>query len=582
MKKLLFAVVLCLLVLAACEGLARLGFRLAMGRPYDAGELRQRLAALTDRQSAAKATERGASGRVHPYFGFITANDAPLPARRDFADATSGQFGFDGDVPLFDPSGATFLVMVTGGSVAHHFAVDRGRELLAFLEKRPEFAGRTGRLLNTALPGYKQPQQLLILSYLLGLGLRPDVVLNLDGFNEACIAVKNLESGIDPFMPWFWIGNDTPSRARLRLLGRLEFVEGLRDRVAAFLSRLPALPALVGFPAAALDRLADGRVKALEGELVRDALAGAGPLASQRTSPGGGFSLGPNLVLTKDRFYELAAASWARASILMHDMIRDAGGRYFHALQPAEPLWAAARGQAAGPLCTEDCVEAGYPSLIRYGQALSAAGLRYGDLVPALDGASDVFTDCCHMTPAGQDALLAALTRLIDKTWNAPAPAVDPTTALAALADAPAPPFAGADLLAAAEPTSVAVEHLRGVERSSEGPYRTVLGREAVVCLPLGAPRKLRLAFGLKNPLPGQALTVSLNGRELGRYALEKPDGRLDQALEADFVPGLNTLSFAFARANEGPDRNKDMPEGYAAQFTALSLSPAPDGEKRP
>ena len=64
-----------------------------------------------------------------------------------------------------------------------------------------------GRLLDTALPGYKEPQQLLILSDLLALGVRPDVVMTLDGFNETCIARKNLDVGGDPFMPWFWVSS---------------------------------------------------------------------------------------------------------------------------------------------------------------------------------------------------------------------------------------------------------------------------------------------------------------------------------------------------------------------------------------
>lgn len=573
MKKLLSSLILVGLVVLACEGVARLAYRLEFGHAYTAAAIHSRIANVLARQSAAKANERGASGRAHPYYGFVASDDRPLPARRAMVDITASQLGFPGDTRLFDPSGKTFLVVITGGSVAHYFATDKKSELLAWLEKRPEFAGRTGRLLDTALPGYKEPQQLLIMSNLLALGVRPDVVINLDGFNETCIARKNLEVGGYPFMPWFWVGNDSPSRERLRLLGRLEFQESLRDRVAAFLTRLPALPALVGFPAAALDKLADNRTGEIENQLARESIA-RNPLARQQVSPGGGFYLGPNVVITQDQFADLAAAEWARASILMSDMVRAAGGRYFHALQPASPLWAAARGEALGPLCPETCVESGYPALSRYGAALAAAGVRFADLEPDMTATAKAFVDCCHVTPAGQNALFSAMTAFLARTWSAEPPNVNPDTALAALSDKPAAPFSGADLLATPAPGNVVTENIRAVERSSDGPYRTVLGHEAVICLPLTRSEKIRLAFGLKDPLPRQGLTVRLNGQELGTFALDKPDSRLEKTLEADFSQGLNTLSFVFSQANTGPKRNKNIPEGYAAEFTTLTLMP--------
>lgn len=568
MKKVLLSLVAAVLFLACGEAAARIAFRLAFHQPYQATEFAARIQAVLERQSAAKANERGASGRAHPYYGFVARDDRPLDKRRTMEELTASQMGFTGDTPLFDPSGKTFLVLITGGSVAHYFATDKGAALLEWLEKRPEFVGRKGRLLDTALPGYKEPQQLLILSDLLALGVRPDVVVNLDGFNEACIARKTLETGGYPFLPWFWSGDDAPSRERLRLLGRLEFLEGLRDRAARLLSRLPVYPALVGFPAASLDRLANDRAAAIENALARERAA-ANPLSRQRTSPEGGFYLGPNIVMPREQFPELAAAEWARASILLHDMVRVVGGRYFHALQPAEPLWAAARGQDAGPLCTESCVGDGYPAFARSGKALATAGIRFADLSAALTDTPDAFKDCCHMTPAGQEALFGAVTSLLARTWDAPAPRIDP----ASIPVSPMPgPFSRADLLAAREPGDLTTEHLRPVEQSSEGPYRTALGREVTVNLPLATATPLTLAFGLKNPLPGQTVTVRLNGNILGEYALDKPDTRLQKTLTAQFLPGLNTLSFLFGKANDGPDRNKDIPPGYAAQFTTLSL----------
>ena len=49
--------------------------------------------------------------------------------------------------------------------------------------------------------GYKQPQQLLILSYFLSIGQSFDVVVNIDGFNEVAMSPLNDARGLDISMP---------------------------------------------------------------------------------------------------------------------------------------------------------------------------------------------------------------------------------------------------------------------------------------------------------------------------------------------------------------------------------------------
>ena len=49
--------------------------------------------------------------------------------------------------------------------------------------------------------GYKQPQQLLVLSYFLSIGQQFDLVVNIDGFNEVTLSSLNNEHGLDISMP---------------------------------------------------------------------------------------------------------------------------------------------------------------------------------------------------------------------------------------------------------------------------------------------------------------------------------------------------------------------------------------------
>lgn len=133
----------------------------------------------------------------HPYFGQLHCQDVPLggeisknePVLRMVSPAI-------GKKPV--------RVLVLGGSVASHLSrnISSNQEMPTPVE----YAGmtlthehilqqvlshhfKTNRIEvhNAAMPGGKQPQQLFKLQYLLLLGERYDVVLNVDGFNEIAL-----------------------------------------------------------------------------------------------------------------------------------------------------------------------------------------------------------------------------------------------------------------------------------------------------------------------------------------------------------------------------------------------------------
>ena len=55
------------------------------------------------------------------------------------------------------------------------------------LSQLPRFSGKSFRFVRLAIDGNKQPQQLMTLNYLLTLGAEFDIVINLDGVNEASL-----------------------------------------------------------------------------------------------------------------------------------------------------------------------------------------------------------------------------------------------------------------------------------------------------------------------------------------------------------------------------------------------------------
>jgi hypothetical protein len=95
-----------------------------------------------------------------------------------------------------------------------------------------------------ALGGYKQPQQLAALSYLLSRGADHDVVVNLDGFNELALPwAENMTSGVNPYYPRGWriktAGLSDPGM--VALYGEIAVLETRRREWARRISRYPSL-----------------------------------------------------------------------------------------------------------------------------------------------------------------------------------------------------------------------------------------------------------------------------------------------------------------------------------------------------
>jgi hypothetical protein len=84
-----------------------------------------------------------------------------------------------------------FVVAVFGSSVASWLATQAADLLRARLREHAEFRNTSIVVLNFAIHGGKQPQQLAVLNYALSLGQRIDVAVNIDGINELLWAHYN-------------------------------------------------------------------------------------------------------------------------------------------------------------------------------------------------------------------------------------------------------------------------------------------------------------------------------------------------------------------------------------------------------
>ena len=244
-----------------------------------------------------------------------------------------GGEGAGGDNP---PAKAPrFDVAVFGGSVAEGFCWVGRQAFEQELRRLPDVQGKTIVLHCFAMGGYKQPQQLMALNYVLSLGEKIDLAVNIDGFNEVALSIAdNLQDGVYPFYPRRW-----PARVQgdPRSIpcgsGRIAVWKEERLRKAGLCASRP----LAWSPAChllwtALDRRLARRVFAAEQELER-----LQPRAESFLARGPAFE--PAFEeMPRPQVCRILAEHWARSSTLMADLCRARGIPYVHLLQPNQYL----------------------------------------------------------------------------------------------------------------------------------------------------------------------------------------------------------------------------------------------------
>lgn len=184
-RRRLFIAAMLLLTLVACDVLAR-GYLLLV-LPFGT------LETLTEHQQAAAtgaAVSEGASEVIHPYLGWVHNPQLSRTEEMDNREVRTNSLGFrdDGEA-VRKRSADVFLLGICGGSVAWNFSWEGEATLRQLLSELPQLQGRRLQIVRLALPGYKQPQQLMALNYVLSLGGEFDAVLNIDGFNDGALSI---------------------------------------------------------------------------------------------------------------------------------------------------------------------------------------------------------------------------------------------------------------------------------------------------------------------------------------------------------------------------------------------------------
>jgi hypothetical protein len=334
-----------------------------------------------------------------------------------------------------DESRQTFDILVVGSSVAGAFPRFAGAKLIEILRQDPRLAGRPIRVMSHGVGGYKEPQQALLVVYLLGLGYQPEVIIDIDGFNECVLSYDNASLACHPNFPsvdhWahLAIGHSAGREATDHLLAMRERQLDAQRVLEFGLTYKLAYSALLGPHVTT-------RLQGLQADYVR----AQREYSDYLTKTGNASLLGPRFEGGSEKALDLALSNWLECSRSIGALCAARSIHYLQVLQPTlhdegSKMMAQAEMEH-GPLTPEwvATIHAGYPRLRELGAKLRAEGLDFVDASRIFEHVSEpLYLDGCHFGAEGHAlladvisrALLAALPGQLESPGFQSAPAGD-------------------------------------------------------------------------------------------------------------------------------------------------------------
>ncbi len=413
-KRILFCGVLLLLLFLFSEVAAFFIYSASRGRWFSWQDMGDRRDSVVNPTTTVELFQQYSVHVLHPYVGFVVNPDF-VPSTNVAWPAVS-EFGYtDTNSPIRARAPGKCVIAIVGGSLAQEFAFSAS-ELVDELQATNHFADIEVTVLNLAHGGYKQPQQLMTINYLLALGAEFDIVVNIDGFNEVALhGVENGPLGVFPIYPRNWpsICAGMPDQAvQKELRHRDTTIERRRDLANTF-SHWP-------ISASVLCNLIwswRDNVRLLELSIIENKIR---VIATPRTDY---LETGPQGVESIDgNVNKHLVGIWQRSSLRLHQLCEANDIRYYHFLQPNQYV-------AGSKVLSDDertrafderqayrvGVERGYPLLRKEGQRLIDQGVRFKDLTLAFaDTGESVYRDtCCHVNLLGNEILAAMVAQTV-------------------------------------------------------------------------------------------------------------------------------------------------------------------------
>jgi hypothetical protein len=355
--------------------------------------------------------------RLHPFFGYVQ-KPGDIPHLKKF-DIRYNKYGFISayDYPFIKQNENQFIVGVFGGSVASRYSVHeiKNKILEQSLKQLPELKNKEVIILSFATGGYKQPQQLLILNYMLALGQTFDLVINIDGFNEVALSNLNNQSQLAWMMPSgthvFGLASLSTNSLSTETLDNLLKIKKIKPQLTAAITQrercdLATCYTLYSIYSQLLRKNYQQAISVFEAEQKEQI-----PSLFSEQSP---FYFYPqNTTLSQDELYEAVAKNWEETSFLMSQILARRQIPYFHFIQPNQ-YYSTQRqfSNAEQKIAWSDtspyaeAVKTGYPYLLKRVESLRSRGVNIFNSIAVLDPIDDIvyIDNCCHYNDVGETA----------------------------------------------------------------------------------------------------------------------------------------------------------------------------------
>lgn len=410
-RRLAFLLLGLLVALLLAEGIFRLWLRVTEG-PYTAWRVRDTItrtaAAMNQRvpmaesEVGSQAASRVSQGDLlHPYFGFDHVG------YNAYLDEMQAQWNSEAWKK-------EYKIIITGGSVASMLSEFGANALEKALRADERFRDRPIRIVGQGRGGYKQPQQVNLVVFLLSLGIVPDAIINLDGFNEVALGMTNAENLTHPLYPS--ITHWAPlASTRRRDEKALELLQQNRDRAERAKGIASTALGWNLYYSSILGTVMQRRILELYQATAATTVKYLELLARVQRDPVTG---GPNFDGAPAVVAARCVESWSVNSRILSDICKARGIYYLHALQPtlhdegSKPVTEYEKQVGGAPIAYIQGVKHGYPLLRRAGEALLKSGVNFFDASMVFSSVTkDIYVDNCHFKEAGNEILAAEIGR---------------------------------------------------------------------------------------------------------------------------------------------------------------------------
>jgi hypothetical protein len=357
--------------------------------------------------------------RFHPYFGYVTKQGAfPRPD----VNLKVNNYGFYTryNYPFLKQNKNQYIIGIFGGSVANDFVINDYiyNEFTRRLKKSPFFANKEIILLNFGNGGYKQPQQLLILNYLLAINQQFDMVINLDGFNEIALANVNNTNKLDFAMPSFQHIQPLTGLANNNLSFKvLQSMLDIRQTKKSLSQRMKDLDTCSFALCYTARSLQVRHLINQYQEKLKDYEKQQKANANQLFDKNNVINLyqSQSKLSDEQKAYDQMISLWYQSSLTMSQVLKARKIPYFHFIQPNQ-YYPSKRvfteeEKKLYVVTTEspysNAIKIGYPQLLSKVEDLRKEQVNIFSAVNVLDGAKEtVYRDnCCHYNNIGQNLL---------------------------------------------------------------------------------------------------------------------------------------------------------------------------------